>query len=566
MSLSAPTLNPFSAVDTSTSGSGTVTLNVFLSPTDLSSNNLIQIEYNVYSTSTNESYSSGFLTSDSGITTHGIINQLWIVISTTNEMIDYSGDTVVKVRAYLGSTGTSQIGVTPWSLPVPFFNPPDKPSDVNGYIFLADENNQDDILSATITSDPNYFYNNELQVKFIVSYNYYDNSGNAVWKVSDLLNGNILAANPDIIFIDNIDLADDADITSHNMYMSVTAVYPYMFNNDNFYSLSEMSETVVVNPSEPTAPYLDSVVYNIYEDVNNPSLQTMSLTWSPSPTTGVNNFIPDSYQVFMSSTGGVDASNAPISGLLNGETFSFLWTIPSEFLSGTVPSTFTFTIVSSYDGDDFVSNSVIMNSYTPPGAPTNLNYRYATHSPNIVFEKDTDPSLIDMEFSFSVPDNVGQGSQLVFYYSVIDASGVTLETDTAVAYDASYNTYNVALNNLSSFLLAGTIQVWMNSMDTNSSTDYSSVVASILTSTTLGVNNMIYWFNTVTSKMSQYSFGNISTSDYVVNRTTSTNGQVVYEYEFYPSFFNSSTLPSSGLLIMTLSNASGIADSGLQLS
>ena len=565
-------LTPVASVDTTNCS---VTMNVFIPSDFYSDNTLIQIEYNIYDMSFS---SSGFLSYESGWSQPGISNQLIIGIPCTDEPIDYSGSTNVRIRAYFGSLSQPAITVTDWSNSQPFYNPPEEPVISSAFLSSGDSHSPpDDIISILLEDNPNYYgslSDTDPAVKFIVSYNYTDLSGNIQWEVSSLINGEKVTVNTDsFILLEPISFVGvSADIDpSFNVNVAVNAVYEFPSSEDVdsfYYSVSTISETVQTQQLLPGAAVLGPLVYHIYDAT--PS-QSITLNWSV-PVESL--FLQiTSYVVFLSING---QPYQPISGNIDPNTRTYTWDItpPSLYLVEGTTNTLSFVVNTYYDTQYYPSNQVDIQTFMYATHPLDLNYRYAVPTTNDGVDG------VDIIFTFKNPFNIGQGTNPVFYYNIVMSDGTTIPTGTVPYVATNPHTYTVNAFVPDTTATTGTISVYMKTNNTNPEyqqlsgptatvsfnvinvpiIESISVVGTvlnvvILSGEVLGTNNQLVfnYSNTLTKLSFDTSYVG---PQYTVIELPLDNGTIQYTFEFNSSFFPGSATPTN--VVVCASNSAGI--------
>ena len=467
----APILTPITAVDTSTASSGNIMMSVLVDTVDMTDHNLIQIEYYL---STAPYPTSGFVTMDAGIYQSGVVNQLNIDIPSPSNDTDYTGDTTVKVRAYLGDLTQQSIVVTPWSEEQAVYVPPFKPENVHAFLSNGEQYvTNDDLLYVELDVNNHYFLNDnpedELAVKFIVTYTYTDIKSVQQWRLSDLLEGSVNLKAPRRILLPYIQInPDDVDVTQP-ITVAVNAVYPYQYpaypaSGSVYYSISELSSEVSAIDSNPGAPVLNELSYKIYEAT--PS-QEIVVKWTPAIDAAIPGAIPDSYTVYMDDG---SANEAVHPDPLSTDNTSFTYVVDPSYRDSTDFTKFTFTVVATFNTLTATSNAMSINSFVYPNAPQNLKVTevlYADNYPN-------DPN-VSLSFQFENPSVIGQmgtGGERKFIWSVTDDSGTVLSSnvddeDEEINYDATADKYKVETS-FASATQFGTIKVYMQITDTNS--------------------------------------------------------------------------------------------------
>lgn len=185
----------------------------------------------------------------------------------------------VAVRVYLMESNTSY---TAWSNSLLVIKPPDQPVIV---AVLFDEGDYYASSRSRLWVQLNKDYIDARPgVKYIVSYYYVkQNTTSTSWATTGLLDLDVRDINKPYLSF----LMDGNISTSYQVaYVAVNAVLPFEDEDENqFYSVSEISNTVDATPLEIVAPVLNDLVYT--ENAN--GSQNIVASWS-APT---NSFIPN---------------------------------------------------------------------------------------------------------------------------------------------------------------------------------------------------------------------------------------------------------------------------------
>jgi hypothetical protein len=584
MDPSAIILTPVASNDTSQCA---VTMTALIPPQWFADQTLIQIEYNI---SNDVTFTSGFISYSPGWQNAGISNQLTIGIPCTeDENIDYSGNTKVRVRAYFGSKEHSSIQVSDWSNVQPFYNSPAEA--VIKHAWLSRGTTvfpPDDLLSIELNYDASYFSpqsTTTTAVKFIVSYNYLDTSGNVLWKVTELLNGTKFTLNnQDSIILDTITLFPDLDIDepTNSVNVAVNAVYEFLDNNDelNYYSVSKISNTKqaeILNPGSVELLPILKQDYHIYDLVN--PQQTITLNWE-APV--VSPFLtPTKYVLLLS----VDDLSFNTIDEFDPDVFTTTWAIDSSYYTSPPTRKLTFKINTYYSSEQFyVSNTESIQTFSFATQPLLLNIRYAIPT----------ETGLTIDFNFKNPANNGQGTLPNFIYEISDLNTqepldhgeidylpngpdnyskivvldniysqairvvVFMETKNTNPFEPEY--LRGASATATSLTFAPPI---VESIVKNGSGANTTLVITVLSGQKLGVaNQIVFKGSTILINLpfeTTAPFG----AFYSVNSSFNDDTSIyTYTFTFEPSFFTIGTIPNN--LSVFLSNSAGIG-AGTQL-
>jgi hypothetical protein len=282
--MATPQISYVGSVDTSSSPCG----NLLISLSFPSTINALMFEYKyqvneeIIANLNNSFY--GFVYPDSVAPAQNDVDGLSkyllpLPLPTVSELYPASVEYNVAVRVYLMGSSTSYTG---WSNSLLVIRPPVQPVVINA---LYDEG--DYTLSNSrlwIELDKNNIDTRE-GIKYIVSYFYVkQNTTSTSWATTGLLDLDeaISTVNsPYLSFLMDGNISVDEPV----VYVAVNAVLPFQDDDENqFYSLSEISNTVTASEVAITAPVLEPLTYTENQDGS----QNIVVTWS-APT---NSFIP----------------------------------------------------------------------------------------------------------------------------------------------------------------------------------------------------------------------------------------------------------------------------------
>lgn len=444
-------LSPLSTVDTSSFNEGVSTFELKLDASILTNKNVLYAEYWKYSLSGNPltatggmgGHANGFIgvSEMSGLTlashvvnAHDDENEvvLTIPIPSSNNVIS---PIQVQVRLYLGFTNIEDgsIGVTDWTPSIPIFNPLPKPVGVVG-LLVPNENvtyDYSDVLYVQFAKNDSYNLDN---VKFVVSYNYEDQSGNYQWAITDSLptteHDTILQIGPIVLpFLEQV----NQDQRSPVLSIAVNALFDYELEQNGvsktFYTVSEISDSAVctvVDATSSSAVLADLDIPNDY-NVYTTGEQSVSLSWTPPVVGTIENFEVESYQLVVTRPNSSFSEVVDLPGNVTETQYQFDDLETSE--------QYNFKILTFLNGKSFQSNIVSLNTFAFASAPRLLTVSYAIRS---------DPNNVTLEFSFANPSSFGLGgltdsgpNQTLFDVDILDDNQNVLQSLT-IPWDPEY--------------------------------------------------------------------------------------------------------------------------------
>lgn len=467
---SAPVLRPVSALDLSSDiGVGTSVFRLKLNKSVLKDGNVVQLEY--------------LITPDANLVTSGavgVVNDFVCIDHVQglpipeHDMADDDIQTVllnVPVSIAASNTPTTQhirfrvyvgeellIRVTDWSNAAPFKPPLLQPPTPRGFLIRNDEINYYNVTDqlyvqfpVSSLSVPYDLDDPDDQVKFIVSFNYTDLTGDVKWVISSPLTGHYYTDGSDVfsdrhILLEPITLPNiESVIWGQNVspHVAVNAILEYEFVESKFYTISEISDTVVA--SDVT---VDNIAPSISEIVYDHGTQTMTVSWKAGGVANIPNYQVTNYVVKVT-----DANTTETVELL-GTDFSYTHQIDPDLLAdGTDSTAITFVVEAvSIVGTVFPSEPSSKNTFTFAQAPKNLIVVWATSGSE-------DPSKVDMLITFNNPLSVGQGTPGSFILKV-DGKEFNMDFTTT-------NTYEISLDE-EELASTGTVELFLQTKDTNS--------------------------------------------------------------------------------------------------
>jgi hypothetical protein len=344
---------------------------------------------------------TGFINPDTA-QTQGIANQ-WIIPVPPTEK-SYITDTTIRIRVY----PSNGLNVTEWSNPLPFYNPPYQPN-----IFTAryDENTAtyyDDDLWVLL----NDVSGNELDLKYMLAFYYYNTASETVWKVSDLLDPEEVSYVVSGETINKIRLHCplDGDVStdpsSQIVYVAAHAVYEFNDGSSNYYTVSEISNTVEATPAEFTAPVLAPITY----DFTN---QYVTLNWLPPNSSFLPFYEVEKYNIYNYVN---DASGSPV--LLSEVSGNFL-TFTYENTNLVCGTTLSYYVeaISATGAPSQQSNTQSIQVFTAAEKVDTLEVDWATYT-------SPPPSTdeVAVAFTFTNPTDLGCGAPTNFEWIIAQYS------------------------------------------------------------------------------------------------------------------------------------------------
>ncbi len=444
-----PTLSPIGSVDTSSSNFGVVMFNMLVDTVLVTSNNIIQFEYQISDDTTEiqapGSYVSGFIPLENAVTTQGIANQFTIAVPATDNDYDPTTALAVKIRVYYGATSVSSpnavISVTDWSNRVIIHNPPEQPTIEHAYLVRSDiepySYYQDYLYVQLNGTNTPYIDGYDNNVEFVVTYYYSDTDSVTRWLVTNIgINDWSLQTigTAELIVFDPIGLPSDVDWTS-NMYVAVFAVYPYTVTvgstTTNCYAVSTISDTVTATEAGFLPAELNPITnadYSAYTQSSTSTQQSIDLSWQAQDSSLIPNYAVDSYVVYVS-TG---SERTAISPSLSGDVYSYTYTFDNDtYACGT---TLTFTVDTIFSsGQALTSNPESINIFKRSQAVTSFTVDWAVYVGN---------QLVDFAMSWVPPSDSGCGEEQYFEIIINDGEPITVTWDSSSPYIEYINNYS----------------------------------------------------------------------------------------------------------------------------
>lgn len=461
------TLTPVAAVDTSTATSG-VSMYTLVFPSDaLTDRNVIQFEYWISNSGMPlTDVVNGFIPLEDTVTTQGISNQCTIAIPSADN--DYAPSVArdVKVRVYLGSTDTvaPEIRVTNWSNVCPVHNAPPKPVAYKAFLLrgeYAPSYENDDVMYVQLQYNDAYVFG---KIDFVVTFSYKDVSGDYKWVVSVPLSNwsehTFTNTSYNAILLPYIVLPTDVDHDS-DIYVAVNAVYNYTFDSTNYYSVSEVSGTIVAEEGAITAPVLNTINipsdYLIYNTNPSARLQQVVLNWKPPSSSLIPVFSVANYtvEVFNGSTSIFTYTT------LNDSVLTYTYSILQSIYDSATVTALTFQVKANLlTGGQEASNTQTINTFRYATAPQNLVINWANSG--------SVSGKIDLAVTFNNPVDNGLGTSPKLIVDVLDINGIVKDSKTIV-YVAGAIPYVVYFDEVVT-TTTGSVRAYMTTVDTNAQT------------------------------------------------------------------------------------------------
>jgi hypothetical protein len=572
-----PTLSPIGSVDTSSSNFGVVMFNMVVDTFLVTSNNIIQFEYQISNDTAEiqapDSYVSGFIPLENAVTTQGIANQFTIAVPATDNDYEPTTALAVKIRVYYGSTSSSAINVTDWSNRVVIHNPPEQPTIRHAYLVRSDiepySYYQDYLYVQLKGTNTPYVIGYDKKVEFVVTYYYLDTNSVTRWIVTNISVDEWdvqTVGTAELIVLDPIGLPTDVDWTS-SIYVAVFAVYPYDVNGTYCYAVSTISDTVTATEAGFLPAELNPITnadYSAYTQSASSTQQSIELSWQGQDSSLIPNYAVDSYIVYVSTGSGRTA----ISPALSGDVYSYTYTFDNDtYACGT---TLTFTVDTVFSaGQALTSNSESINIFKRSQAVGNFTVDWAVSAGT---------QLVDFAMSWTPPSDSGCGIEQYFEIIINDGEPII------VTWSSSVSTYVKYINNYSAGP-TGSVVCIPYTKDTNSTNmiagyatapqNYQAtslpiirnitrsddeVTFEVSSHTTLDLVGRFIFANLIGGTFSTIEFNsdpNLVHYDYVVTQTTQPiTGVLIYTFVFSNSYFTGETIPSHFSVVA--SNGAGV--------
>lgn len=377
-----PTLSYVGSVDTTNSPSGA---NMFRILFDQTITNVLMFEYQILSSTTEllppELITTGFINPDSA-QSDGIVNQWLIPVPSTGE--DYVTGMVVRVRVY-----PSGLSVTEWSNSLNFYNPPPQPTII--YSKYDQSYTGDDELWVLLQGPA------QPGIKYILAFYYSDTANDTVWQVSSVLEPSLIQFDGSQQLVVNTGLGNNVstDPSKQLIYVAAHAVYPFTYQQDTFYTVSEISQTVTATPASYSPPVLEPLNYDY-------TTQDVTLTWLAPSSSFIFPYSVSTYDIYL---------NGSLIDSVAGNVNTYTYT--NQAGCGT---TLTFYVVanSAVGSVSLQSNSESVNVFYASQAPLSLSYSWAV--------ADDYDNSVKVAFTFQNPASLGCGTEPIANWQIINTS------------------------------------------------------------------------------------------------------------------------------------------------
>lgn len=462
VSFSDPSLNYVGSVDISSSHYGTNQFTILVDPSMSTLGNILMFEYKIQTTTEPtipDNVVLGYISVDSGACIQTGISNQWQIGIPAEANFNTENRSVV-VRAYTGLISTSEVVASGWSNSLIIYNPPAEPH-IHLTFYDAPSTNQDDLyvyLKSGLGPLENNYNWADPSLSFILAY-YFENNASpseTVWFVSEPLTATRVS-DSDLYQLVKRDFGV-VSTTYPAVYVSVYAVYSWTDGEDEYHSVSHVSDTQTAVPSSyynnPTITSLDYSVYTV-PSLAYPGNQNMTVNWVP-PTASVLPIYHVNHYELEYILNDPSGSWIVVSQSLTPSTLSYVvnpWT-----LGASCEDTVYFRVRAIYDQGLISnwSNYVSKNIFTFSTSPTDLKVS------NISY--DSTSQTVSFTVSFNQPTIEGCGTGL--QYVVLINGDIYTPTSGSLVYGSP--SYSIEYSNLD-IVKSGDIEVYLQTRDTNSS-------------------------------------------------------------------------------------------------
>lgn len=450
----APTLQYVGSVDISSSTDGTASYNCLIPADFLALGNLLMFEYKLQlladTTPTPAEIVLGYINVDNAIQI-GISNQYQLAVPALDALYNPEASLTVQIRAYVGVTGTPDVDASEWSNALTVHNPP-SPSDIHFAVFNTDlSGNNDLFVVLNLNTALNYS-----EIDFVICYYYSNSLGETQWRVSNPISSTELTIGTTGYRLLTISDFGVVDPTNLHVYTSVYGIFTFTDASNNYYSVSQISDTFDAIPADPyAAPTLSTLFYEVYSLGS----QNMVLTWAPPVSSFIEPYVVDYYVVQMKVDTGAWAD---LSGHIASPTVTYTADV-SAYADAHHTLSFRVYAVSVSNVQSDNSNVLFNDIFVFSTAPTALSVPWCA----------TDASAVTMDITvvFSNPSDVGIYDLIetpYFLVNIFDSVGdVILPANRQVAYTVSPGSYVVTYTDLP-HSPSGQVTVALSTGDTNS--------------------------------------------------------------------------------------------------
>jgi hypothetical protein len=394
--------------------------------------NVLMFEYQILDNSHNEPPTSeqmitGFINPDTA-QTQGIANQWIIPVPATGN--DYITNTSIRIRVY----PSNGLNVTEWSNSLEFYNPPKAPV----------------VFTARYDENAGYYYNDQLWVllndisgngpdlKYMLAFYYYNVLGETVWKVSDLLDPDYITYETgagDVSGIRlNCPLEGDVstDPTKQIVYVAAHAVYDFTYSSTEYYTISEISNTVEATRAEFTAPVLADISYNYTN-------QEVELDWLPPSSSYLPFYAVEKYNIYYYT----DPSAVPtLLDEVSGNVLTYTYTNTNLVCGTTIY--YYVEAISETGAPSQQSNVQSIQVFTAAGPPATLYVDWAIYN-----SPEPGAEVVSFAFTFTNPTVLGCGAPQYFEWVIAPYGAGTTPLlpykvgPNQIPYDENAPNYNV---------------------------------------------------------------------------------------------------------------------------
>lgn len=445
----SPTISYVGSVDTTNSPNGSNMFKILFDPNIQP----LMFEYQIMPDTTElvppEDIITGFINPDTA-QSEGISNQYQLPIPSTGN--DYNTGKVIRIRVY-----PQLLSVTPWSNALNFYNPPAAPGiiaakyDSNTPVYYQDDDDLWVLLQGPKLEG----------IQYIIAYYFCDSDDNTVWKVSDPLEPEVVMYGGNESLRIHTSMDDDVSKTEGKnvVYVAVHAVFGFQDpEGKNFYTVSEISQSVKAEQSTFEAPTLHPIDYN---SVN----QSVTLTWDPPNSSYLPFYSVSAYDIYLSVSGGGASLLDTVSGTEN--TFNYTNDIT------TCGSMLEYYVVanSATGAAPLQSNTESVQVFYAATQPLDLNYEWAV-------PLNDNTTTVKVGFTFKNPSYLGCGSDPLMNWQIYDTTNESVVTEgTAVYNDAMNHIYAELVDFSYSDNNQYVIRAFVSTIDPNSQTRINGGVA-----------------------------------------------------------------------------------------
>lgn len=455
MEFSTPILSYVGSVDTN-SAFGTTKYQLLFDPSLALLGNVIMFEYKLQSqgAATDPSHVVlNYVTLENANQT-GIKNQYILSIPASNNEYAPEIPLTVQFRVYVGLEDSPEIVATTWSNALDVHVPPAQQSIYNAYYYPLSYSDADELV-VLLNPISGMTIDGDGSVRFIVCYYYQDESGNTVWDVTTPIQATettISSGDASLnLWSVIVESFGNVSFEDTNVYVSVHAVFEFTDSGNNYYSISEISETKAATPVYSSYDAtLDSVTYEVYESES--QTQAMDLVWTAPAASSSGPYAVGHYELEYTINDGIDWIS--IDNNIPGDVTSYNFDV-SEFGCG-ITIAYHVRAVSINDLIGGWSNVISENIFY-----------YAESVTNLSASSSYDGTNVTLVVSFSPPESIGCGDGIQFVVSITTGDSPAVYT---IPYNPEASSYSETYTS-SDFLLDGQVSVLLQTTDTNPPND-----------------------------------------------------------------------------------------------